>query len=106
MPLAWGVIAQATPTQADLTDFFTCPAATYIVGRVTVTNRSAAGTTFRLALAVGGEADDNKQYLAYDTPIDGRDVYEKMVTMGPGDVLRVYATLATLTFTLEGGRRT
>ena len=90
---------QSNPGAASITDLFT--ATTQVVGRINVANRSATPTAFRISLAPGGAADDVSQYIAYDTPIGGNDVYTSVTfTLGSGDKIRVYATLATLTFTL------
>jgi hypothetical protein len=69
-----------------------------------VANRSGTRTKFRISVAVNGAADDNKQYLAYDADIEGNEIRELTLgaTLGAGDVVRVYATLATLSFNVFG----
>lgn len=71
---------------------------------IVVANRSATPTTFRISVAVAGAADNNKQYIAYDVEIAGLDsiTYTIGVTLGAADVVRVYATLATLAFNIFG----
>jgi len=81
------------------------PGATQVVcSTLVVCNRSATGTSFRISVAVAGAADDNKQYLFYDSAIAGNAVTTVTIgiTLGATDVVRVYATLATLTFSLFG----
>jgi hypothetical protein len=95
------VLFQSNPGAASLTDAYTVPASTQIVGStITVANRSAAATSFRISVAVAGAANDDKQYIAYDVPIAGNDVAVISIgfTLGATDVVRVYATLATLSF--------
>lgn len=88
------------PGAASLSDLYT--AVTQVVAVVNVVNASATATSFRVSVAVGGAADNAKQYHAYDIPITGNGKDKVLVTLAIGDVVRVYATLATLTFTLYG----
>ena len=106
MALVFGEIAQRNPAAATLEDLYTVPALTQIAARITVANRSGVATSFRIAVAIAGAADSVEQYKAYDTPILGNDIYEKMITANAADVIRVRATLATLSFTLDGAKRT
>ena len=96
------VLFQSNPNAATLTDAYTVPASTQVVGStINVCNRSAVATTFRISIGVAGAADDNKQYLEYDAAIVGNDSIAITIgfTLGATDVVRVYATLATLSFT-------
>lgn len=109
MAETYKVLAQSNPVAATLTGAYTVPAATSaVVSSIMVSNRSATATAFRLSVAVAGAADDNKQYLAYDVPIYGNET--KSFTIGASlaaaDVLRVYATLATLSFNVFGSEIT
>jgi len=97
---------QTNPSATTLTDVYTVPSGNTFEFIVTVANRSAVATSFRWSLAIGGAADSNEQYKAYDTPINGNDIYtsEKYLA-NAGDVIRVYATLATLSFGISGKLR-
>jgi hypothetical protein len=55
-------------------------------------------------VAIAGAVDDNKQYIAYDASIAGNTFVTVTIgiTLGATDVVRVYATLATLSFQLFG----
>lgn len=99
------VIAQANPSAATLTDAYTVPASTEaVISSIIVANRSNTKTTFRIAIAVAGGTDDSKQYLAYDAEILGNETREFTIgaTLGAGDVVRVYSTLATVSFNVFG----
>ncbi len=99
------VLAQADPMATTLTDFYTVPGATQVVcSTLVVANRSAVATTFRLSVAVAGAVDATKQYIAYDAAIAGNTTvsFTIGITLGAADVVRVYATLATLSFNLFG----
>ena len=105
MAEALKVLGQVSPAATTLTTLYTVPANTRTAASsVVVANRSATATSFRISIAVGGAADDNKQYLYYDTPIAGNDTFVATIgiSLAEGDVVRVYATLATLSFNLFG----
>jgi hypothetical protein len=81
------------------------PGATQAVcSTLVICNRSATATAFRASIAVAGAADDNKQYIFYDNAISGNMAVTLTIgiTLGAADVVRVYATLATLSFNLFG----
>jgi hypothetical protein len=103
------VLGQSSPNATTLTDLYTVPAATSIVSSsIVVCNRSGTSTSFRISIAVAGAANDNKQYLYYDVPIAGNDTFIATIgiTLAATDIIRVYATLATLSFNLFGAEVT
>lgn len=102
------VLGQVVPLAATLTTLYTVPAATQAVASsLYVCNQSATPTTFRVAVRPAGAAIDPKHYRYYDVPIAGNDTF--VVTSGfslaTTDVVSVYATLATLSFNLDGQER-
>lgn len=100
---AYKIQAQVNPLAATLTDAYTVPVGKMAIVNLTVTNRANAATAFRISLAVGGAADNLKQYIDYDTAINANTPIErKGISLAAGDVIRVYATLATLSFNLTG----
>lgn len=95
--------AQLAPGAASLTDLHTCPDGVGEVGHLVVANRSATPTSFRVSVARDGATDATSQYMAYDKPILGNAVERvEGICLTGDDVVRVYATLATLTFNLTG----
>lgn len=99
------ILAQSAPLATTLTDAYTVPAATSaMVSSVIVCNQSSVATSFRISVAVAGAVDTAKQYLYYDIPIAGNDTFAATIGMGLAttDVVRVYATLATLSFAIMG----
>lgn len=99
------VLGQSNPSATTLTDVYTVPASTVVViSSIVVANRSITDTSFRLSIAVAGAADDNKQYLYYDVDISGKETFVATIgiTLQATDVVRVYATLATLSFNVFG----
>ena len=98
-------LGQTNPSAASLTDSYTVPAVTKTtVSTITVANRSATPTSFRISVAKAGVADALQQYLFYDVPITGNDTFAATIgiTLETTDVVRVYATLATLSFNIFG----
>lgn len=98
-------LGQVNPSATTLTDLYTVPAATStVVSTISVCNRSATATTFRLSHAPAGAADALTHYYAYDAPIGGNDTvwFTGGLSLATTDKLRVYATLATLTIIAWG----
>jgi hypothetical protein len=99
------VLAQVNPSATTLTDAYTVPGATStVLSSIFVANRSSTPTSFRISIAVAGAADNNKQYIYYDVNIPGNDTFATTtgITLATTDIVRVYATLATLSFTIVG----
>ena len=99
------VIAQGNPAATTLTDIYTVPALTQaVISTLLVTNRANGTRSFRISIAVAGAADSNEQYIAYDTSLAGNGVQEFTIgaTLGAGDVIRVYASAADLSFNVFG----
>ena len=101
MANAWKVLGQSAPSAATSTTLYTCPGGTQtVISSVTVCNRSATPTTFRLSVDVNGVGDSDPDYIAYDTPIGANEsiALAQGVTLDASDLIRCYATLATVSF--------
>lgn len=99
------VLGQSAPSATTLTTCYTVPAlTTATVSTIVVCNRSATATAFRVSVAVGGAADATSQYIYYDVAIPGNDTFAATlgISLGAGDVVRVYNTLVTCTFSIYG----
>lgn len=99
------VLGQNAPIATTLTTLYTVPGATSTVASsIVVCNRSAVATSFRIAIRPGGAAISNEHYLYYDVAIAGNDTFIATIgiTLAATDVVSVYNTLATLSFTLFG----
>lgn len=99
------VLAQSNPLATTLTDAYTVPADTStVISSLVVSNRSATDTAFRVSVAINGAVDDLSQYIYYDIPTPGNDTFVATIgiSLSEGDVVRVYATDATLSFSLFG----
>jgi hypothetical protein len=99
------VLGQVAPGAASLTTLYTVPASTSTaVSSITICNRSATATSFRVAIRPSGAAISNEHYLYYDVTIAGNDTFVATigVTLATTDVVSVYATLATLSMQIYG----
>lgn len=100
------IVKQSKPGATTLTDLYTVTAGSNaVVSSIVVCNQSAVATSFRIAVAPAGAADDASQYMYYDVVIPGNDTF--VATIGwalngvtTQDIVRVYNTLATCSFTL------
>jgi len=96
-------VAQSNPAATTATLLYTTPASTKFVGRIVVANRDTVQTSFRLSIRIAGAGASDAQYLAYDTPIDGGDIYQSpVIALAATDLVYVYATDAECAFTLVG----
>lgn len=103
------VLGQVDPVATTLTTLYTVPAATSaIISSITVANRSATPTSFRLAVRPAGAAIANQHYFAYDVPIGANEAlsFTLGLTLATTDVISVYATLATVSFQAHGVEKT
>lgn len=99
------VLGQSNPSATTLTTLYTVPAATSTVcSSLTICNRSATATSFRVAIRPSGASISDEHYLYYDVTIAGNDTFIATIgiTLATTDVVSVYATLATLSFQLYG----
>ena len=99
------VLGQKNPLAATLTDAYVVPVSTEaVISSIMVANRSNIKTKFRISVAVNGAASSNEQFIAFDVDITGNNMQEITIgmTLGAGDVVRVFATLATLSFNIFG----
>jgi len=109
MANALKVLGQSAPGAAALTTIYTVPAATTAVASsIVVCNRSATATTFRVAVRPAGAAISNEMYQYFDVSIPGNDTFIATIgiTLATTDIVSVYATLATVSFSLFGQENT
>lgn len=103
------VLGQVAPSAIEPATLYTVPSgATAVISSVVVCNRSAVSTSFRIAIRVSGSSLSDKQYIYYDLPITGNDTFIATIgiTLSALDVVTVYTTLATTSFTLFGQEHT
>jgi hypothetical protein len=99
------VLGQSSPSAATLTTLYTVPGSTETVSSsITVCNRSAVATTFRIAIRIAGGAIQDEDYIYYDQELPGNQTFIATIgmTLAATDVVSIYATLATVSFNLFG----
>ena len=99
------VLAQLNPAATTLTTLYTVPALTSaVVSSLVICNQSATDITFRLSIQIAAAADDPKQYLYYDLPLVANDTFVATigVTLAASDVIKVYASSTSVSFSAFG----
>ena len=99
------ILGQSSPSATTETVLYTVPAATSSVcSSLSICNRGATQTTFRVSISAAGAATANKDYLYYDVTLAGNDTFIATigVTLATTDVIRVYSGNASLSFQLFG----
>ena len=105
MPNVYKILGQSSPSATTPTDLYTVPAATSTVcSSVSICNRGATQTTFRVSISQGGAATTNKDYLYYDVTLAGNDTFIATigVTLAATDKIRVYSGSSNLSFQVWG----
>jgi hypothetical protein len=93
---------QVKPSANTLTTLYTVPASTQaIFSAINICNTASTDATFRIAFRPDGEAIDPKHYIIFDATIAGNDTYmiNQGMSMDTTDVLSVYASSASVSFT-------
>jgi hypothetical protein len=105
MTITYKVLGQINPSATTATSLYTAPAATSaVVSSLTICNQAASAGTFRIAVRPAGAALSALHYVAYDTAIPALDSISLSIgmTLATTDVVTVYASSATMSFTLFG----
>jgi glucose-6-phosphate dehydrogenase assembly protein OpcA len=105
MPTTYKVLGQSNPSATTLTTLYTVPSATQaVVSSIVIANLAASAATFRIAVRPAGASIATSQYIAYDITVGASDstVLTLGITLGATDVLSVYASTTTVTFSAYG----
>jgi glucose-6-phosphate dehydrogenase assembly protein OpcA len=105
MATAYKVLGQANPAATTATTLYTVPASTStVVSTVVICNQTATAATFRLSVRPAGASQTAAMYVAYDVTVGASDstALTLGITMATTDVLTVYGSTATLSFTAFG----
>ena len=99
------ILGQSSPSATTETDLYTVPALTSAVcSSLSICNRGATQTTFRVSISQSGAATTNKDYLYYDVTLAGNDTFIATigVTLATTDKIRVYSGNSSLSFQVWG----
>lgn len=105
MAITYKVLAQSAPSATTNTDVYTVGAGKQaVISTITVCNRGASSTTYRIAVRPDAATLANQHYLAYDVVIAANDTSALTlgVTCDASDVVTVYAGNANLSFNIFG----
>lgn len=105
MATTYKVLGQVAPSATTATTLYTVPSATQtVVSTLVITNRASSTATYRIAVRPAGATLSNEHYIVYDTTLAINDAV--FLTLGlclaATDVVTVYASSATTTFSLYG----
>lgn len=99
------VLAQLNPSATTLTPLYMVGSSTISVLRnLTVANAGGTSATWRLSIAPGGASNNISQYLYYDVAIAANSTFQSTLNLtiiNPTDVVRIYASTANLTFSIN-----
>ena len=105
MATTYKVLGQANPSATTATTLYTVPSATQaVVSTIVICNQAASAATFRISVRPAGAAQTAAMYLAYDVTVGASDstALTLGITLGATDVITVYGSTATLSFTAFG----
>lgn len=109
MPTTYKVLAQSNPAATTNTTLYTVPASTStVVSTMTICNQAASQGTYRIAVRPAGAALAAQHYIAYDVAVGANDstALTLGITLAATDVVTVYASSATMSFSIFGSEVT
>lgn len=105
MATTYKVLGQSNPSATTLTTLYTVPSATQaVVSSIVIANLASSAATFRIAVRPAGASIANSQYIAYDITLGASDstCLTLGITLGATDVISVYGSTSTITFSAYG----
>jgi hypothetical protein len=105
VPINYRLLGQSAPAATTLTSLYTCGTAVQtVVSTIAVCNRGASAGTYRISIRPSGDAENNGQYIVFDTSCSSKD--SVMLTLGislsASDVITVFASTSDFTFNAFG----
>jgi len=105
MATAYKVLGQSNPSATTATTLYTVPSATEaVVSTIAICNQAGGSGTYRLAIRKAGAVLAAEQYLVYGATVAANDsiLLTLGVTLATTDVVTVYSSSATMSFSLFG----
>ena len=105
MATTYKVLGQSNPGATTATTLYTVPASTSaVVSTIVICNQAAAGATYRIAIRPAGATLAAEHYVAYDITVGSSDstALTLGITLATTDIITVYGSTATLSFTAFG----
>jgi hypothetical protein len=105
MPTIYKVLGQSAPAATTLTTLYTVPSATdTVVSTIAICNQAGTSATYRIAVRPAGASIANQHYIVYGATVAANDsvLLTLGITLDATDVLTVFASSATLSFSAFG----
>ena len=106
MATTYKVLAQNAPSATTETTLYTVPAATSaVVSTIAITNQAGTSGTYRIAVRPAADASTTqKHYIVYGATVGASDsiMLTLGVTLAAGDLIRVFASSANMSFSAFG----
>jgi hypothetical protein len=106
MATVYKVLAQAAPAATTETTLYTVPASTSaVVSTIAITNQAGSSGTYRIAVRPSADASTTqKHFIVYGATVGANDsiMLTLGVTLATGDLIRVYASSADMSFNAFG----
>jgi hypothetical protein len=105
MANVYKILGQSSPSPTTETALYAVPSNTSAVcSSISICNRGATQTTFRVSISQEGAATSLKDYLYYDVTLAGNDTFIATigVSLAATDVVRVYSGNSSLSFQIFG----
>jgi len=106
MPATYKVLAQNNPSATTETTLYTVPSATSaVVSTISIANQAGTSGTYRIAVRPSADASTTaKHWIVYGATVAASDsiMLTLGITLAAGDVIRVYASSASMSFAAFG----
>lgn len=106
MATSYKILAQLNPAATTETTLYTAPANTAaVLSTLMICNQAATAATYRIAVRPAAEGTTaGKHWIVYGATVAGSDstALTLGITLAAGDVVRVFASSATLSFSAFG----
>jgi glucose-6-phosphate dehydrogenase assembly protein OpcA len=105
MATTYKVLGQSNPSATTATTLYTVPASTNtVVSTISICNQASSAASYRIAVRPAGATLAAQHYLAYDIALAANDTTALTlgITLATTDVVTVYASSATLSFSAFG----
>ena len=105
MATTYKVLGQVNPSATTATTLYTVPAATAtVVSTISICNQAGTSGTYRIAIRPAGATLAAQHYLVYGATVAASDsvLLTLGVTLATTDVITVYGSSATMSFSAFG----
>ena len=105
MATTYKVLGQSAPSATTATTLYTCPSATEtVISSLVVANQAGTSGTYRIAVRPNGATLAPEHYVVYDATIQANTTaaYTLGLTIDASDVVTIYASASTMSFSAFG----